>query len=70
MGSRRAFIIRMIIGNMPVDPLTSNHTVRIRQRNTLGPSRDGQQYVVVHVTGYIKNWPPCGKKLIIDIYME
>lgn len=61
MGSRRGFICRMKIGNMPVDPMTSSHTVRIRQRNTLGPSSDGQQYAVVHVTGYIKNWPPSGK---------
>ena len=50
----------MKIGNMPVDPMTSSHTVRIRQRNALGPSSDGQQYAVVHVTGYIKNWPPSG----------
>jgi hypothetical protein len=61
MGSRRGFIIRMKIGNMHVDPMTATHTVRIRQRNTLGPSNDGHQYAVVHVTGYIKNWPPAGK---------
>ena len=63
MGSRRGFICRMKIGNVPVDPMTSSHTVRIRQRNTLGPSSDGQNYAVVHVTGYIKNWPPSGKLL-------
>ena len=67
MGSRRGFICRMKIGNMPVDPMTSSHTVRIRQRNTLGPSSDGQQYAVVHVTGYIKNWPPSGKSELDDI---
>ena len=61
MGSRRGFICRMKIGQTPIDGLTSSHTVRIRQRNTLGPSSDGQQYAVVHVTGYIKNWPPSGE---------
>ena len=65
MGSRRGFIIRMKIGNMHVDPMTATHTVRIRQRNTLGPSSDGHQYAVVHVTGYIKNWPPAGKCMYI-----
>jgi len=63
MGSRRGFIIRMKIGQIPVDPLTASHTVRIRQRNTLGPSSDGQQYAVVHVTGYVKNWPPAGAQM-------
>nr|AGG55386.1 aryl hydrocarbon receptor nuclear translocator [Haliotis diversicolor] len=58
MGSRRGFICRMKMGNVQVDPMTANHTVRIRQRNTLGPSHDGNHYSVVHVTGYIKNWPP------------
>jgi len=58
LGSRRAFIIRMRLGNMSVNPMTASHTVRVRQRNTLGPSNDGQQYAVVHVTGYVRNWPP------------
>ncbi|XP_074648449.1 aryl hydrocarbon receptor nuclear translocator homolog [Tubulanus polymorphus] len=58
MGSRRGFICRMKLGNTPIDPMTANHSVRIRSRNTLGSSNDGQQYAVVHVTGYIKNWPP------------
>ena len=63
MGSRRGFIIRMKIGQVPVDPMTATHTVRVRQRNTLGPStQDGNQYAVVHVTGYIKNWPPAGEQ--------
>ncbi|XP_052791509.1 aryl hydrocarbon receptor nuclear translocator homolog isoform X3 [Mya arenaria] len=60
MGSRRGFICRMKMGNMQVDPMTANHSLRIRQRNTLGPSTDGNHYAVVHVTGYIKNWPPSG----------
>ncbi|XP_052283469.1 aryl hydrocarbon receptor nuclear translocator homolog isoform X2 [Dreissena polymorpha] len=60
MGSRRGFICRMKMGNMQVDPMTANHSLRIRQRNTLGPSTDGNHYAVVHVTGYIKNWPPTG----------
>ena len=33
---------------------------RVRQRNSLGPSRDGNNFAVVHCTGYIKNWPPQG----------
>ncbi|CAD5125825.1 DgyrCDS14028 [Dimorphilus gyrociliatus] len=56
MSSRRGFICRMKIGNVPVDPMISNHTVRLRQLNTLGQSPDGQQYAIVHVTGYLKNW--------------
>lgn len=63
MGSRRGFIVRMKIGNTAVDPMTASHTIRIRQRNTLGPSSDGHQYAVVHVTGYVKNWPPAGTQL-------
>jgi len=64
MGSRRGFIIRMKIGNLTsgsVDSVSAaSHCMRVRQRSTLGPSADGQQYAVVHVTGYIKNWPPAG----------
>jgi len=63
MGSRRGFIIRMKIGNLTSSSMDSvsaaSHCMRVRQRSTLGPS-DGQQYAVVHVTGYIKNWPPAG----------
>lgn len=66
MGSRRGFICRMRMGNTHVDPMTANHTVRIRQRNTLGPASDGNHYAVVHVTGYVKNWPPAGKGVQID----
>jgi len=40
--------------------------MRVRQRSTLGPSPDGQQYAVVHVTGYIKNWPPAGTVLLLS----
>jgi len=58
MGSRRGFIIRMRLGNVMIDPLISSHTVRVRHRSSLGPSSDGQHYAVVHVTGYIRNWPP------------
>jgi len=64
MGSRRGFIIRMKIGNLTPGAMDSvsalSHCMRVRQRNTLGPSADGQHYAVVHVTGYIKNWPPAG----------
>lgn len=60
MGSRRGFICRLRMGNVQSDPMTANHTVRMRQRNTLGPASDGNHYAVVHVTGYIKNWPPSG----------
>jgi len=57
----------MKIGSMPVGSMDSmsaaSHCVRLRQRSTLGPAPDGHQYAVVHVTGYIKNWPPAGRKI-------
>lgn len=61
MGSRRGFICRMKVGNVSPDSMTVGHLNRLKQRNSLGPSRDGQNYAVVHCTGYIKNWPPTGK---------
>ncbi|OQV23206.1 Aryl hydrocarbon receptor nuclear translocator [Hypsibius exemplaris] len=59
MGSKRAFICRMRVGNTHPDPMfmgTGRHLVRMRHRASLGPSPDGQQYVVVHCSGYVKNW--------------
>lgn len=61
MGSRRGFICRMKVGN--VSPESMGYLNRVRQRNSLGPSRDGANYAVVHCTGYIKNWPPQGIQL-------
>lgn len=60
MGSRRGFICRMKVGNVHHESLSSSHLNRLRQRNSLGPSRDGVNHAVVHCTGYIKNWPPSG----------
>ena len=68
MGSRRGFICRMKMGNMQVDPMTANHSLRIRQHSTLGPSTDGNHYSIVHVTGYIKNWPPSGNLDFIKLF--
>jgi len=58
MGSRRGFIARIKVGN--VSPESMGYLNRVRQRNSLGPSRDGNNFAVVHCTGYIKNWPPQG----------
>nr|XP_027198734.1 aryl hydrocarbon receptor nuclear translocator homolog isoform X2 [Dermatophagoides pteronyssinus]XP_027198735.1 aryl hydrocarbon receptor nuclear translocator homolog isoform X2 [Dermatophagoides pteronyssinus] len=63
MGSRRGFICRMKIGNLPLDAISPNHLHRIRQRSGLGASIDGNHYAVVHCTGYIKNWPPTGVQI-------
>ncbi|XP_047354498.1 aryl hydrocarbon receptor nuclear translocator homolog isoform X2 [Vespa velutina] len=63
MGSRRGFICRMKVGNLQTtgDMAAAHGLHRIKQRNSLGPpARDGQNYAVVHCTGYIKNWPPTG----------
>lgn len=62
MGSRRSFICRMLVGNAVPDPmyLNSRHFLRMRHRASLGPSSDGRHYVVVHCSGYIKNWPGPG----------
>ncbi|CAG9762178.1 unnamed protein product [Ceutorhynchus assimilis] len=58
MGSRRGFICRMKIGNLSPENMGVGHLNRLKQRNSLGPGRDGQNFAVVHCTGYIKNWPP------------
>ncbi|CAH0391895.1 unnamed protein product [Bemisia tabaci] len=61
MGSRRGFICRMKVGAVPPDTMATGHLNRNKQRNTLGPSKDGHNYAVVHCTGFIKNWPPNGQ---------
>lgn len=64
MGSRRGFICRMKIGNsggMMASISGHNLHQRLKQRNTLGPTRDGNEFAVIHCTGYIKNWPPTGQ---------
>lgn len=63
MGSRRGFICRMKVGSLQAsgDMAAAHGLHRIKQRNSLGPPpRDGQNYAVVHCTGYIKNWPSTG----------
>ncbi|OAD53240.1 Aryl hydrocarbon receptor nuclear translocator like protein [Eufriesea mexicana] len=63
MGSRRGFICRMKVGNMQTtgDMAAAHGLHHVKQRNSLGPpSRDGQNYAVVHCTGYIKSWPANG----------
>ncbi|XP_046661630.1 aryl hydrocarbon receptor nuclear translocator homolog isoform X5 [Homalodisca vitripennis] len=61
MGSRRGFICRMKVGALGADNMAAGHLNRLKQRNSLGPSRDSHNYAVVHCTGYIKNWPPTGQ---------
>ncbi|XP_067305370.1 aryl hydrocarbon receptor nuclear translocator isoform X3 [Pseudorasbora parva] len=66
MGARRSFICRMRCGVCPVEPVSMNRLnfLRSRNRNGLGPPKDGEpKYVVVHCTGFIKSWPPAGVTL-------
>ncbi|XP_073702564.1 aryl hydrocarbon receptor nuclear translocator isoform X2 [Garra rufa] len=66
MGARRSFICRMRCGVCPVEPVSMNRLnfLRSRNRNGLGPPKEGEpQYVVVHCTGFIKSWPPAGVNL-------
>ncbi|XP_022097374.1 aryl hydrocarbon receptor nuclear translocator homolog isoform X2 [Acanthaster planci] len=65
MGSRRGFICRMKYGNAQLDPMTMGRFNHIRNRNSIG-SKDGEQYAVVHCTGYIKNWPPPAASVVMD----
>ncbi|XP_066158212.1 aryl hydrocarbon receptor nuclear translocator homolog isoform X3 [Euwallacea fornicatus] len=60
LGARRGFICRMKIGNLSPESMGVGHLNRLKQRNSLGPGRDGQNYAVVHCTGYVKNWQPNG----------
>lgn len=57
IGSRRAFICKMRLGNAHMGTMSPTHLHRLRQRNSLGPATDGHHYAVVHCTGYTKNWP-------------
>ncbi|KAJ8972701.1 hypothetical protein NQ314_000068 [Rhamnusium bicolor] len=56
-------ICRMKIGNLSPESMTVGHLNRLKQRNSLGPEHDGQNFAVVHCTGYIKNWPRTGVQL-------
>src|SRR5690348_7846459 len=56
---RRSFICRMKMGCIQQEA-TAGSAKRLRQKNTLGPSKDGTNYAVVHCTGKLKYWPPSG----------
>ncbi|XP_071481156.1 aryl hydrocarbon receptor nuclear translocator homolog [Diadema antillarum] len=64
MGSRRGFICRMKYGNAQIDPMTLSRYCHLRNRSSLGSPKDGEQFAVVHCTGYIKNWPPSAGMVI------
>ncbi|XP_038076739.1 aryl hydrocarbon receptor nuclear translocator 2-like isoform X2 [Patiria miniata] len=66
MGSRRGFICRMKYGNAQLDPMTMGRFNHVRNRNSIGSPKDGEQYAVVHCTGYIKNWPPPAASVVMD----
>ncbi|XP_071795272.1 aryl hydrocarbon receptor nuclear translocator 2-like isoform X1 [Asterias amurensis] len=66
MGSRRGFICRMKYGNAQIDPMTMGRYCHARNRNSIGSTKDGEQYAVVHCTGYIKNWPPPAAATVMD----
>uniref|UniRef100_A0A1I8NI81 Aryl hydrocarbon receptor nuclear translocator homolog n=1 Tax=Musca domestica TaxID=7370 RepID=A0A1I8NI81_MUSDO len=68
MGARRGFICRMRVGNVNPETMVAGHLNRLKQRNSLGPSRDGTNFAVVHCTGYIKNWPPT--EMFPGVHME
>nr|CAB3223160.1 aryl hydrocarbon receptor nuclear translocator [Phallusia mammillata] len=58
MGSRRAFICRMRVGKHQMNMARPRY---MRAQNTLGQPEDGKDsYVVMHVTGFIRAWPPAG----------
>jgi aryl hydrocarbon receptor nuclear translocator len=57
VGSRRAFVIRMRVGGAQVDPVFASDVRQKIRHTVVAPSSDGCQYAVVHVTGYVRNWP-------------
>ncbi|CAK8694436.1 unnamed protein product [Clavelina lepadiformis] len=58
MGSRRAFICRMKCGKVQVNNMSSPRHLRA---STLGQYEDGKDmHAVMHVTGFIRAWPPAG----------
>ncbi|CAK9297228.1 unnamed protein product [Gordionus sp. m RMFG-2023] len=63
MGTRRGFICRIKCGLHEPSPQNAMKNHPRSARAMLGPSRDGEQYAVVHCTGYIKHWPPSNTTL-------
>ena len=70
VGSRRAFIVRMRVGSAQVDPVFASDVRQKIRLSTLAPSADGCQYAVVHVTGYIRNWPASCELLCIYLLIK